>query len=241
MSCLLRRITARNGRGIGSILRVTPTAKAACTIMPRPFAWRYRQWVINAFNQDMPFDRFTIEQMAGDMLPNADIAKKIATGFHRNTITSREGGVELDRIRFEQLIDRTSTVGTVWLGLTVGCAQCHDHKYDPITQKDFYSLMAFFENGDEVDLDAPLPGEWGIYRQYAGEFRKQRDQLLKEYNISDTLNFWEDGLRDAYANPGKRPNWDVNYDSFSKSVDHGRRILLKKASERTERATGCAG
>ena len=75
----------------------------------RPFAWRYREWVINAFNQDMPFDRFTIEQMAGDLLPNADITKKIATGFQRNTITSREGGVELERIRFEQLLDRAST------------------------------------------------------------------------------------------------------------------------------------
>jgi hypothetical protein len=201
----------------------------------RRFAWRYREWVINAFNHDMPFDRFTIEQVAGDLLPNADISKKIATGFQRNTITSREGGVELDRIRFEQLLDRASTIGTVWLGLTVGCAQCHDHKYDPITQKDFYSLMAFFENGEEVDLEAPLPGEWGIYRQYVGEFRKQRDQLLEEYKIADTLAFWEDGVRDALANPGKRPNWDVSYDSYSKSVDHGREILLRKPSDRTAR------
>ena len=126
-------------------------------------------------------------------------------------------------------------MGTVWLGLTVGCAQCHDHKYDPITQKDFYRLMAFFENGDEVDIEAPLPGEWGIYRQYAKEFRQQRDKLLKEYKIADTLAFWEDGVRDALANPGRRPNWDVSYDSFSKGVDHGRRTLLKKPSERTGR------
>ncbi len=201
----------------------------------RPFAWRYREWVINAFNADMPFDRFTIEQMAGDLLPKADIAQRIATGFHRNTITSREGGVELDRIRFEQLLDRTSTVGTVWLGLTVGCAQCHDHKYDPVTQKDFYRLMAFFENTDELDIEAPLPGEWGIYRQYAGEFRRQRDALLDEYKIRETLDFWETGVRDALANPGKRPNWDVSYDAYSKGVDHGRRTLLKKASDRNER------
>ena len=154
---------------------------------PRRFAWRYRDWVINAFNADMPFDRFTTEQMAGDLLPKATVSQKIATGFQRNTITSREGGVELERIRFEQLLDRTSTVGTVWLGLTVGCAQCHDHKYDPLTQKDFYRLMAFFENGDESDIEVPLPGELGIYRQYADEFRLQRDQLLKEYEIADTL------------------------------------------------------
>ena len=77
--------------------------------------------------------------------------------------------------------------------------------------------MAFFENGDESDIEAPLPGEWGIYRQYAGEFRRQRDELLKEYKIADTLAFWEDGVRDALANPGRRPNWDVSYDSFSKA------------------------
>ncbi len=201
----------------------------------RPFAWRYRDWVINAFNRDMPFDRFTIEQMAGDLLPNSTLPQRIATGFHRNTITSREGGVELERIRFEQLVDRASTVGTVWLGLTVGCAQCHDHKYDPISQQDFYRLMAFFENSDEVDVEAPLPGEWGIYRQYEPEFRKQRNQLLAEYKIADTLAFWEDGVRDALAHPGRRPNWDVNYDAFSKKVDHGTRTLLKKPSERTDR------
>jgi hypothetical protein len=201
----------------------------------RPFAWRYRDWVINAFNRDMPFDRFTVEQMAGDLLPNSTLPQRIATGFHRNTLTSREGGVELERIRFEQLVDRASTVGTVWLGLTVGCAQCHDHKYDPITQQDFYRLMAFFENADEVDLEAPLPGEWGIYRQYEKEFRQQRGQLLDEYKIADTLAFWEDGVRDALAHPGRRPNWDVNYDAFSKKVDHGTRTLLKKPAERTAR------
>jgi len=201
----------------------------------RPFAWRYRDWVINALNQDVPFDRFTIEQIAGDLLPQSTLSQKIATGFHRNTITSREGGVELERIRFEQLVDRASTVGTVWLGLTVGCAQCHDHKYDPLTQKDFYRLMAYFENSDEVDLESPLPGEWGVYRQYENEFRKQRDELLQQYQIAPTLAFWEDGVRDALAHPGKRPNWDVSYDSYSKSVDHGTRILLKKTSDRTAR------
>jgi len=198
----------------------------------RPFAWRYRDWVIQAFNSDMPFDRFTVAQLAGDLLPRPELA---ATGFQRNTITSREGGVELERIRFEQLLDRTSTVGTVWLGLTMGCAQCHDHKYDPVTQRDFYSLMAFFENAEEKDIEAPLPGELGVYRQYAAKFRAERDGLLASYGIAETLAFWEEGVRDAMANPGKRPNWDVSYDSYSKLVDHGRRTLLKKPSERTAR------
>lgn len=182
----------------------------------RPFAWRYRDWVIRAFNADMPFDRFTIEQFAGE---------PVAIGFHRQTITSREGGVELDRIRFEQLLDRTSTVGTVWLGLTLGCAQCHDHKYDPISQRDFYSLMAFFEDADELDLEPPQPAA----------YRSERDALVRTYAIDEALHFWEDGMRDALANPGKRPNWDVTYDSFSKRVDHGRRTLLKNPRDRTAR------
>ena len=199
----------------------------------RPTAWRYRDWVIRAFNADMPFDRFTVEQIAGDLLPGATLDQKIATGFHRHTITSREGGVELDRIRFEQLVDRTSTVGSVWLGLTMGCAQCHDHKYDPIPQRDFYRLLAFFENADELDLDAPLPGEWGLHLRAEPEYRKQRNQLLAEYKIAETVESWEAGMRDAMTDPGKRPNWDVAYDSFSKAVDHGRRTLLKPAGERT--------
>lgn len=182
----------------------------------RPFAFRYRDWVIQAFNTDMPFDRFTVAQFAGE---------PVAVGFHRQTITSREGGVELDRIRFEQLLDRTSTVGTVWLGLTIGCAQCHDHKYDPISQRDFYSLMAFFENADELDLEPPQPAA----------YRAERDSLVGGYGIEESLQFWEDGMRDALANPGKRPLWDVTYDSYSKRVDHGRRTLLKKREARTAR------
>jgi hypothetical protein len=198
----------------------------------RPFAWRYRDWVIDAFNRDMPFDRFTVAQLAGDLLPTPDL---VATGFQRNTITSREGGIELERIRFEQLLDRTSTVGTVWLGLTAGCAQCHDHKYDPISQKDFYSLLAFFENAEEKDIEAPLPGELGVYRSYAAKFRAERDKLIEEYKIGETLAFWEEGARDARLHPGKRPNWDISYDVFLKIVDHGERILLKAPAQRTVR------
>jgi hypothetical protein len=112
----------------------------------RPWAWRYRQWVINAINSDMPFDRFTIEQIAGDLLPSATLEQRVATGFHRNTLTNREGGIDNAQFRFENTVDRASTVSSVWLGLTVGCAQCHDHKFDPISQKDFYQMFAFFDN-----------------------------------------------------------------------------------------------
>jgi hypothetical protein len=125
----------------------------------RPFAWRYRDWVIRALNADLPFDRFTIEQLAGDLLPNATLDQKTATGFHRNTLTNKEGGVDQEEFRVAAVVDRVSTTGKVWLGLTVGCCQCHDHKYDPLSQREFYQLFAFFNADRETDLTAPLPGE----------------------------------------------------------------------------------
>src|SRR5207247_1847459 len=97
----------------------------------RPFAWRYRNWVIDALNRNLPFDQFTIEQLAGDLLPGATTEQKIATGFHRNTLTNREGGVDREQFRVEQVVDRVNTTAKVWLGVTLGCCQCHDHKYDP--------------------------------------------------------------------------------------------------------------
>ncbi|MEQ1854084.1 MAG: DUF1549 domain-containing protein, partial [Chthoniobacteraceae bacterium] len=97
---------------------------------PRPDAWRYRDWVIAAVNADMPFDQFTIEQLAGDLLPNATPEQKLATAFHRQTLTNTEGGVDQEQFRNEAVFDRTETTGAVWLGLTVGCARCHTHKYD---------------------------------------------------------------------------------------------------------------
>ena len=111
--------------------------------------WAYRDWVINALNADMPFDQFTIEQLAGDLLPNSTPEQKIATGFHRNTPFNEEGGTDREQFRVERTIDRTNTTGAVWLGLTVGCSQCHDHKYDPFSQKDYYRLLAFFNTCDE--------------------------------------------------------------------------------------------
>ena len=108
--------------------------------------WPYRDWVIDAFNADMPFDRFTVEQLAGDMLPGATREQRIATGFHRNAMTNEEGGVDPDEALYEVLVDRVNTTATVWLGSTVACAQCHNHKYDPFSQKDYFQLMAFFAN-----------------------------------------------------------------------------------------------
>jgi hypothetical protein len=117
--------------------------------------WRYRDWVIDALNRDLPFSQFTIEQIAGDMLPEATLEQKIATGFHRNTLVNEEGGTDKEQFRVEAVVDRVSTVGTVWLGLSVGCARCHDHKYDPISQREFYQLFAFLNNCEEPTLNFP--------------------------------------------------------------------------------------
>jgi hypothetical protein len=114
--------------------------------------WKYRDWVIDAFNRDMPFDEFTIEQIAGDLLPNATQEQKIATGFHRNTQINEEGGIDKEQFRIESVIDRVNTTGATFLGLTVGCAQCHDHKFDPISQRDYYEMFAFLNNADEPDM-----------------------------------------------------------------------------------------
>jgi hypothetical protein len=116
---------------------------------PRPDAWRYRDWVIQAINQDVPLDRFTVEQLAGDLLDNATPEQILATAFHRQTLTNREGGVDQEQYRVEAVFDRTETTGSVWLAHTVGCARCHSHKYDQISQKEYYQLFAFFNNADE--------------------------------------------------------------------------------------------
>jgi hypothetical protein len=120
--------------------------------LPRPHAGRYRDWVIHALNSDMPFDQFTVLQLAGDLVPDATVEQRSATGFHRNTLTNREGGADPEEDRTKQTVDRTNTTGTVWLGLTVGCANCHTHKYDPITQREYFGLYGFFNNIDEVDI-----------------------------------------------------------------------------------------
>src|SRR5262249_17531209 len=111
--------------------------------------WRWRDWVIEGFNANMPFDRFTIEQIAGDMLPNATLDQKMATGFNRNHRGNGEGGIIPEEYAVEYVVDRVDTTATVWLGLTMGCARCHDHKYDPIKQKEFYRVFSYFNNVPE--------------------------------------------------------------------------------------------
>jgi hypothetical protein len=122
--------------------------------------WPWRDWVIHAFNRNLPFDQFTIEQLAGDLLPNATADQKIATGFNRNHMVTGETGVIDEEYRVEYVADRLETTSTVWLGLTVGCARCHDHKFDPISQREYYQMFAFFNSGVEkgtITPDDPPP------------------------------------------------------------------------------------
>jgi hypothetical protein len=115
--------------------------------------WPYRDWVVRAFNADLPFDQFTIAQLAGDLLPNPTTDQLIATGFHRNTMLNEEGGIDPLEFRYLAMIDRVATTGSVWMGLTTGCAQCHTHKFDPITHTDFYALFALLNNADEPEIE----------------------------------------------------------------------------------------
>ncbi|HMF15720.1 MAG TPA: PSD1 and planctomycete cytochrome C domain-containing protein [Gemmataceae bacterium] len=140
--------------------------------------WKYRDWVIDALNKDMPFNQFVIEQMAGDMLPGATVEQKIATGFHRNTLFNEEGGIDLEQFRVDAVADRVNTTGTVFLGLTLGCARCHDHKYDPISQKEYFQLFAFLNNQKEPVLNLATP-------ELAAKRATIRAQLAKEEEALD--------------------------------------------------------
>jgi hypothetical protein len=173
--------------------------------------WKYRDWVIDALNRDMPFDRFTIEQIAGDMLPSATTEQKIASGFHRNAMTNEEGGVDPEESLYEVLVDRVNTTSTVWLGTTLGCAQCHSHKYDPLSQKDYYRMLAFFATteyetrvaGDgtrfsEARLDLATPDqEQARVRVQADIDRLDRELRTVTPAFRDEQAAWEASMRAA--------------------------------------------
>jgi hypothetical protein len=149
----------------------------------RPNAFRYRDWVIKVFNEDLPFDQFTIQQLAGDLLPQSDT---VATGFHRNAALNTEAGVDKEEARYQNLVDRVNTTGRVWMGLTIGCAQCHTHKYDPITIRDYYSFYAFFNNTEDRDdpkTKAPLLAEVSkdrrqTYVHMAGDYTRRGPDVV---------------------------------------------------------------
>ena len=199
----------------------------------RPWSWRFRDWVINAYNSDLPYDKFVTLQIAGDELPNATANDRIATGFYRNTMTNREAGVDRKEARFDQLIDRTGTTATVFLGLTMRCSQCHDHKYDPITQKDYYRLMSYFAASDEIDIDAPLGGELGSYLRAKPDYEKKRADLMAQYNVAEHQKQWEKDMIENMDHPGRFLDWDFQVTEIRGGFDHAERVIRTPVEKRS--------
>jgi hypothetical protein len=169
--------------------------------------WRWRDWVVGAYNDNMPFDQFTIEQLAGDLLPNATLDQKIATGFNRNHAQNAEGGIIEEEFLVENMADRVMTTGTVWLGLTIGCARCHDHKFDPILKKEFYQIGSYFNNIPERGkafkygnsppmISAPTAELSAELAELDSEVSKAREEFASlEAEAEDAQKQWEKSLR----------------------------------------------
>ncbi len=155
--------------------------------------WKYRDWVIEALNADLPFDRFTVEQFAGDLLPGAKDSQLIATGFHRNTQINQEGGIDVEQFRIDSVFDRVATTGTVWLGLSIGCAQCHDHKFDPIEQKEYYRMFAFLNNQEEPVMKVydPSVDVKGLTKEFKEAEKRLKDGIEGRY---EEIEKWAAGM-----------------------------------------------
>ncbi|APW62033.1 PSD1 and planctomycete cytochrome C domain-containing protein [Paludisphaera borealis] len=172
--------------------------------------WGYRDWVVNAFNTNKPYDQFTVEQIAGDLLPNSDVEQKLATAFHRNTMTNTEGGTDDEEFRIAAIKDRVDTTMQVWMGLTMGCAKCHTHKYDPITHDDYYSFFAIFNqtaDNDQPDespvLPLPSPEAHARIKEIDAQIAALRPKLDAPIpNEAEARAKWEAGLT---ASPDHEP------------------------------------
>ncbi|MDF1752869.1 MAG: PSD1 and planctomycete cytochrome C domain-containing protein [Verrucomicrobiales bacterium] len=161
--------------------------------------WPYRDWVINALNEDKPYDQFSIEQLAGDMLPGSTLDQKIATGFHRNTMLNEEGGIDPLEFRYHAMVDRVATTGTVWMGLTTGCAQCHTHKFDPITHTDYFSMMALLNNADEPVIDVPSADLIQKRTEIKNQIGALEQKLISEIDPIRYFNWYRDSLEKTAA------------------------------------------
>ncbi len=169
--------------------------------------WKYRDWVIDAFNRDLPFDQFTKEQLAGDLLPKPTPDQLIATGFHRNTLINQEGGTDPEQFRIESVVDRTNTTGSVWMGLTVGCAQCHQHKYDPISQREYYELFAFFNNQEEPTFQVPTSTQTQRLKSLDQAIALAEKPLkIHDAKFAQGLNAWESQISQQLQT---EPEWTV--------------------------------
>ncbi|MBE7494313.1 MAG: DUF1549 domain-containing protein [Verrucomicrobiaceae bacterium] len=185
--------------------------------------WLWRDWVIDAFNANMPFDQFSIEQLAGDLLPDATVKQRIATGFNRNHMANNESGSIDEEFRVEYVVDRVDTTMTTWLGLTAGCAQCHDHKFDPISQREFYQLFAFFNNVPEkglISADNPPPLLEVPSEQQQRDLAKARAALQAAQKAFDPVHAalkpqiaaWEKNAAQHLPQPPRDAVWHESFD-----------------------------
>jgi hypothetical protein len=190
--------------------------------------WPWRDWVIDAFNRNMPYDQFTIEQIAGDMLPEASLSQRVASGFNRNHRLNGEGGIIAEEWRVETVIDRVETTGTTWLALTLNCCRCHDHKYDPITQKEFYSLFSYFNNVAESGtlqgesrntdpvLSVPTPEQQHQVADYEKQIQQAQEALAQaEANIEILMEPWEIDFKKTIGS--NQPTWNTLDPSSAKA------------------------
>ncbi|MGA1369530.1 MAG: DUF1549 domain-containing protein [Blastocatellia bacterium] len=166
--------------------------------------WPYRDWVIDAFQRDLPFDRFTIEQIAGDLLPGATPAQRTATGFLRNSMLNEEGAVEPEQFRIEGVLDRVDAIGKGFLGLTINCAQCHTHKFDPIQHDEYYRFFAFLNQDDEPEMELPTPEEVRQREKILAEVAQAEDRLMAQTpDLASRMVAWEEEQRAA------RVEWSI--------------------------------
>ena len=166
--------------------------------------WFYRDWVVKALNDDMPYDQFVIEQLAGDLLPDAKQSQRVATGFLRNSMINEEGGIDPEQFRMEAMFDRMDAVGTAVLGLTVKCAQCHNHKYDPLTQEEYYRMFAYLNNAHESNIAVYTPKEEQKRAAIFDEIRRIEDGLKRRTpDWADRMAAWEESAR------GNQPEWTL--------------------------------
>jgi hypothetical protein len=158
--------------------------------------WPYRDWVIDAYNRNLPFDQFAVDQLAGDLLPNATLADKVATGFLRNSMLNEEGGIDPEQFRNEGIIERMDVVGKAFLGLTLNCCQCHNHKYDPISQKEYYQFFAFLNNDDEPEMEVPDKEAQAKRETIERDIAGLEDQLMAQYDdLPQKMEAWEKEMK----------------------------------------------
>lgn len=200
--------------------------------------WRYRDWLIDAFNEDLPFDQFTIQQLAGDLLPAASEKEWLATAFHRNTMTNDEGGTDDEEFRVAAVIDRINTTWEVWQGTTMSCVQCHSHPYDPFEHQDFYTSMAFFNNTEDADTRTDAPNLMSFSKTDKEKLKQWVNQLSPQPiadSITDSkeLNRWRRLALFPSWRPGLCDDWDQLYiddSNYARRIANGGWLKFEKVN-----------